>query len=483
MAVQLPGGLYSGFTEVLDSSPTANRFFILQQKREAEKKAKDEALNQYFHDVTKQLNPAGIRSVHLGGVQGQQPGIIDKINEWGGWSIKNKSEIAKGGTARMISDMMVQNILIDIQKAKDADKFLLEVGKAKFEGKYDPDDDDINVLDKASKSIYDQQHYKEDGVSPYSWGDLSTNVPDYDINKAFEAGAKGMKGGKTYDEGKGRRDPQTGLEWIPYTEKFSDAQIPQIAKNVASEYNTNKSAKKYWDTQFKKLSEDDYKKLNATYKQYFPQETIKLPNGQVLDMSNIDTAEELAIASSALRAKEFVAEQGEVPKSDYERRLEDKRINIRINSSPGKQSEQIDLREYPDVDGGGKDITSLMQDINVVSPVTGSSFSATNVTYFPSTKKVKFTDPISGKEETLSLTTFLQNIRPQNPLADVKWLKEGLNNPIMGGTSKTNDAGKGVGGAAKKDKTEYTQITETNKGKIGVKNGKWYYVDTGKPAQ
>ncbi len=284
----------------------------------------------------------------MGGVQGQQPGIIDKINEWKEWSIKNKSEIAKGGTERMNSDMMVQNILRDIQKAKDADKFLLELGKAKFEGKYDPDDDDINVLDKASKSIYDQQHYKEDGVSPYSWGDLSTNVPDYDINKAFETGAKGMKGGKTYDEGKGRRDPQTGLEWIPYTEKFSDAQIPQIAKNVASEYNTNKSAKKYWDTQFKKLSEDDYKKLNATYKQYFPQETIKLPNGQVLDMSNIDTAEELAIASSALRAKEFVAEQGEVPKSDYERKKQDSITKLYIQDGliKGRQQGGGDIANY-----------------------------------------------------------------------------------------------------------------------------------------
>lgn len=37
--------------------------------------------------------------------------------------------------------------------------------------------------------------------------------------------------------------------------------------------------------------------------------------------------------------------------------------------------------------------------------------------------------------------------------------------------------------AQQKSTEEYTNITETNKGKIGVKNGKWYDIKTGKPIQ
>jgi len=42
--------------------------------------------------------------------------------------------------------------------------------------------------------------------------------------------------------------------------------------------------------------------------------------------------------------------------------------------------------------------------------------------------------------------------------------------------------GTGAGGA-QQPKNEYSQVTETNKGTIGVKNGKWYYIKTGKPVE
>lgn len=351
MAIQNDPRLYSGGVVEFDSTPTLNTFARLNEKRMAEDKAREEAANQYFTNVVKELNPAGIRQIHLGGVQGQPKGIIDRINEWKDWSIKNRGTIAKGGTARMQSDMMAQEIMRDIAKAKNRDKSLLELGKLKFEGKYDPTDDDFKLIEKFGKSIYDPESYKEDGVSEYGFEDLSPNIPDYDINKAFETGSKGMKGGRTFDEGKGRRDPQTGLEWIPYTEKFSDAQIPQIAKSVANEYATNKSAKKYWDTQFKKLSEEDYKQLNSTFKQYFPQGTIRLANGEVIDMNNIDTPEELALASTALRAKEFISEQGEVPKSDYQLKKQDNINKIYLQDGLIRGRQQDGVSQTPKVEG------------------------------------------------------------------------------------------------------------------------------------
>jgi len=105
------------------------------------------------------------------------------------------------------------------------------------------------------------------------------------------------------------------------------------------------------------------------------------------------------------------------------------------NINTGSKTEQIDLREYPDVGGGAKDITSLMQGIDVVSLVTGKNFAATKVIYNPNTKRITVTDPINNKPEEMSLTTFLQNLRPQNTAQDIKFL-QGLRNPITGEAPK-----------------------------------------------
>lgn len=50
------------------------------------------------------------------------------------------------------------------------------------------------------------------------------------------------------------------------------------------------------------------------------------------------------------------------------------------------------------------------------------------------------------------------------------------------GSKKSGSDNKGATKTVKAD-SEYSNVTETNKGKIGVKNGKWYDIKTGKPIQ
>lgn len=102
------------------------------------------------------------------------------------------------------------------------------------------------------------------------------------------------------------------------------------------------------------------------------------------------------------------------------------------NVNTSKNATPIDLTEYPDVGGGKKDITSLLQDFNVTSLITGDSFGAEQVIFDPNKKRISFKNTVTGKTEEMSLTTFLQNTRAQNPAADIKWLKEGLTNAITG---------------------------------------------------
>jgi len=314
MAINNPENLYTGGSVVFDSTPEVNLYAQLQAK----KQAKEEALNQYFHKLADGINTAGIDRVHLGGTPGQTPGIIDEINAWKSDWFANKNEIAKGGAAAMENQKKYEGILRKVDAAKARTKQLLEIGKAKFEGKYDPDEDDLPILEKMGKSIYDPTSYKEDGVSEYSIADLSPNVPEYDPNKGFDAATKGLKAGRLYDEKNGRRDPVTGLEWINFTEKFDPSQVKNIGKNIATEFESNKSAKKYWRKQYESTTPEELAELNAVFKKHYAQAPIKLPNGKVIDMSNIDSPEEFAMAAAAKRAEEMIVEKGEVPKSDWQ---------------------------------------------------------------------------------------------------------------------------------------------------------------------
>jgi hypothetical protein len=96
-----------------------------------------------------------------------------------------------------------------------------------------------------------------------------------------------------------------------------------------------------------------------------------------------------------------------------------------------KQPDPIDLTEYPDTADGGKDITALMQGVDVVSLVTGKKFAAKKVIYNPNNGRVTLVDPVNNTPEEMSLTTFLQNIKPQNPAQDIKFL-QGLRNAKTG---------------------------------------------------
>lgn len=124
------------------------------------------------------------------------------------------------------------------------------------------------------------------------------------------------------------------------------------------------------------------------------------------------------------------------------------------SGSDSKKTNQIDLTEYPDVDGG-KDITKLMQGIKVTGLPDGSSLLAKEVIYNPNTKKVTFTEyGKGGTTKTLGLKTFLQNIVTNNPGTDMKFL-EGLWNPI--GVDKKQEP-----------KTEIPKVKTTTKSGLPV---------------
>jgi len=366
MAIQNDPRMYSGGAVVFDSSPTVD-FFVRQQ---AKNQAKKEALNQYFSEVLKDVNPAGIRQVHLGGVEGQPKGIVDEINAWKDYWQQNQPEILKGGIAQQKSALMVEDIKRKIQAAKNRDKFLLELGKAQFEGKYDPDDDELKVLDKVSKSIYDPASYKEDGVSEYGYSDVAPPTPELDFNKKYSEWSKGYSAAPTYDEKNLRRDKITGLDYIPFQERYSNEQIAQIGANAGRDVLEDKNAMKSFKKRLEKMSEKEYRQLNEVYKEIYGGKSVKtLPNGQKVGMEDIiDSPEKLAMAEAAVRAKDYVAKEGEITRSDYEMKKQDKIAQAILQSNlilsrklAGGDSPSKDLNKYDllsDYDGKTQKIST-----------------------------------------------------------------------------------------------------------------------------
>lgn len=493
MAIQIPETLYTGGNVRFDSSPSTNLFLRLQQQRQAQETAKKEALNQYFTDAIKQVNPAGIREVHLRGPQG---GILDDIEKWKQWSIQNKNEIAKGGAARMESDMMVSEIARKIQQAKKRDQTFLEIGRSQFEGKFDPDEDDLKIVDKMSRSIYDPESYKQDRVSEYGYSDLSPNLPQYDPLKGFESFTKGMKTGKTFDEGKGRRDPQTGLEWIPYTEKFAEPQIKQIALNAAGEYESNRVAKKYWDNQFKSITEPELAELNKTFKRYFGSVPIKGADGKIIDVSNINTAQDYAAAVTALKAEGFIGEQGEVPKSDYQRRQQDQINKIYISDALIRDRQRSDEQvvsgnafdDLADNNFKNFDISGGVFYNKDGTPKSGTVFLSGQ--YIPATVKsalkVGGIDPdyLIGGVDAVVENGRIKSISNQAIGTITREAMEGVYQRKMDTERKSEPKLEFSGGkGGTKPSGAYSNVTQgTYNGKkvtIGQKNGKWYDIKTG----
>lgn len=178
------------------------------------------------------------------------------------------------------------------------------------------------------------------------------------------------------------------------------------------------------------VTDDVFNDLPVSAKAYLRQEVRKIAKEKGVDLSSAQS-ENFAKALAYDELKNSAKQYSTVKEIKVQK--DAPAINVNVNAT--KEPNKIDLREYPDTGDGGKDITSLMQGIDVVSLVTGKKFAADKIIFNPNTKKITFIESVNKKPETMTLTTFLQNIKPQNPAADIKWLKEGLNNPVTGSMS------------------------------------------------
>lgn len=255
---------YSGGTVVLHAPNYAGYF----QQAMAHRQAKQQALSQYYDRVQTSINPAGVRDVDMEGWQ-------KKADDWNKFGIENRDNLVDprrdGGRALNQFNSMHRDLLGDTQKSKQAaskemalQKIYSDPRKASLATK-----NDLLLAHGLSSSIYDKNHYKDDGVTPHDLSEFSFNAAPFDIRKQVAANqevTRGMKKDRTLGA-PGAVDRDRWEVRIPYTEQHSKSNLTAIAQRMGQLYQGDPSMQQYYENQT--VDPDTYKQRNDAYQSVF----------------------------------------------------------------------------------------------------------------------------------------------------------------------------------------------------------------------
>lgn len=242
MALNNPSTLYSNENVLFDNKPYVDAYL----RREAKKKAVDDAANNFFSRLPDKINAAGVRQQDLINPENPNQGIMPEIQGLRKFWQENKYEIKKGGAAQQEYMNLNQRVLRKIDQSKQRAKTSLDIGKAKFEGKFSPRENDLPVIEKINASIYSPSGYKEDGVTEYGVQDLSPSIPRFDASKQKQFASVAFGTAKpVYDESGARVDNVTGEVFIP--KKYDEQSVKTIAENAAKAVQGDLSAKYHYE--------------------------------------------------------------------------------------------------------------------------------------------------------------------------------------------------------------------------------------------
>ena len=141
MALINPSTLYSGGQGIFDTTP----YRVALQKSQAQKAAKEDALNKYFMELPKTINDAGVRDI-------DRPLIDQSVLGLKQYYSQNKDQILQGGAARYNYEKMIRETSGVVDRSKNAGKDALLRGKAWFDPKQRYLFKDKNLIEKTRKS-------------------------------------------------------------------------------------------------------------------------------------------------------------------------------------------------------------------------------------------------------------------------------------------------------------------------------------------
>ena len=430
MALVNNPNLYTGGAVTFDNTPSVNLYAQMLQRREAKRLASEEAFGNYLRDASTKINAAGKRSQ-------DDPVFQHLYKDWQKFNIDNKDRlIANDVMAQSEASAKYQkiiNLLNDSKKAEEEKKPILELyldptkrsqlDESNLFPQIQSHDQPLYIIDEKTGEVLPNPNRKAIDVTSINF------EPKFDISQGFTSWSKGMERGKKIG-GIVRNDPKTGQVIRSFEESFSPEQVSQIATNAMRNVAEDKNARLYYARRYKNIGEEEYKKLNEAFQSVYGKE-IDLGMGQKAS-NYIDSPEELAAADAILQARSMT-KKGEEDEINYQQRLNDRRINISISQAGSRTTPvtTINLTEYPDEPGGGKNVTDIFQGV-IVTDIAGKKLPAKKVVYNPSTQKFTITEyvgrdnegePTGERTRTLGFDTFIQNIKNNNPQTDIKFIE------------------------------------------------------------
>jgi len=423
MATGLPSNLYSGGSVVFDSQPYIN--FYAQSM--ARKQAKDEALDQYYQNVFKQVNPAGARTQDI-------PRFTEKVNEWQNFYQQNRDKIKNprldGGKAQSEFQSRLVDAQNYIQQSKNEAKTYQDI---------------VPILrDPDKRSRLPDQVIQDLALHDLPLGDpnrksfnasaLNFDPKPFDV-KAQGDFIKGVGSGIKLNEKVtvGPTDPKTLMQTITSTSSLDDNGKEAIRNKAAGAYATDPSVKQFVDKELSKPG--NYQQLNDVFKKAYgvdiqhPEDLMtawtlgSVQHGQVKEKSQPDVfarqkymeavrfGHQKEMAQFSKQLKEMgEADQGAAIDELYEGIKQDALNNKReYKTASGKVSTQYEMKTPPGVrnllartDPAGHkiypDAIRLSEDMKTVTPIFFEKY--TDEKGKPTTETV--VDPKTGKAKVIT---------------------------------------------------------------------------------
>lgn len=215
----------------IDTSKPVNLAIQLEQKNQAKK----EALDKYFMDYEKSINPAGMRSQ-------DQDIVLKKLNQNKQYYMQNRDKILNpsrfGAEAQSQYMAGFKDILSDISKSKQAsaeDKVAMNFYQKAKTSNLDIPDGFMEAIQASQKPIYA-------GYKP-------VDLFQYDFNKKHDEAAftKGVWGGITLPTKEVPTKLPNGQFQYTKTSYLSPEIAQSVAMNAISEYKNKPGSTKYFN--------------------------------------------------------------------------------------------------------------------------------------------------------------------------------------------------------------------------------------------
>lgn len=265
MALHTPNDLYTGGAAVFDSRPYVNFSAALMQR----KQAKDEALDKYYNDLNKSINPAGVRTQDING-------FMEKTNGMQTYWQQNKDAIKNprldNGKAQTEYQSRYQDIQGYVTSSKNE-----ELKKKPFVDMLADPDKRERISDKM---LYDVHLH-----------DLPLNDPNrksFDITQEefspkllspeeFQKFNEGIGKGITQDKNEilTTPDPNDRFSNIETTTaRYSPEKLVAIGNDARDAYATNRRVAYTWDNthpfkDWKQGHEQQFNKLNDIHRSIY----------------------------------------------------------------------------------------------------------------------------------------------------------------------------------------------------------------------